>query len=195
MTQQPSLEPGYWTHGALPANVRLGPNSVITGDYVTGDLAFKRFRSERDPGLTVGAHCTMDGVLFNVGPRGRIAIGDHCYFQEALLVSELDIRIGSRVVIGWRATIVDADFHPIDPRERIADAVACSPLGRGMPRRPFTCSPVVIEDDVLIGPNATILKGVRVGTAAVIEAGAVVVHDVPPHCRVLGNPARVIGQV
>jgi acetyltransferase-like isoleucine patch superfamily enzyme len=195
MMQPPAVKPGYWTHGELPANVRLGPNSVITGDYVTGDLTFKRFRSERDPGLIVGAGCTLDGVLFNVGPQGRIEIGDHCYFQETLLVSELDICIGTRVVIGWHATIVDADFHPIDPRERISDTIACSPLGGGRPRRPFTCRPVVIEDDVLIGPTSAILKGVRVGIGAVVEAGAVVVHDVPPHSRVLGNPARVIGQV
>jgi acetyltransferase-like isoleucine patch superfamily enzyme len=195
MMDTPTANPGHWTHGALPANVRLGADTLITGDFVTGNLAFRRFRSERQPGLVVGAHCTMDGVLFNVGRQGRIEIGDHCYFEETLLVSELDIRMGSRVVIGWRATVVDADFHPLDPRERMADTIACSPLGSGLPRRPFACRPVVIEDDVLIGPAATILKGVRVGTGAVVEAGAVVVHDVPSHARVLGNPARVVGEM
>jgi acetyltransferase-like isoleucine patch superfamily enzyme len=189
-----AVQPGYWAHGPLPANVRLGPNSVITGDHVTGHHAFRRFRSECDPGLIVGAHCTMDGVLFNVGPGGRIEIGDHCRFEEAVLVSELAIRIGSRVVIGWRVTIVDSDFHPLDPEERIADTIACSPLAGGQPRRAFACRPVVIEDDVLIGPTAAILKGVRVGAGAVVEAGAVVTRDVPTRARVLGNPARVIGE-
>jgi acetyltransferase-like isoleucine patch superfamily enzyme len=50
--------------------------------------------------------------------------------------------------------------------------------------------PVVIEDDVWIGWNATILKGVRVGAGAVVEPGAVVTRDVPPGARVAGNPAR-----
>jgi acetyltransferase-like isoleucine patch superfamily enzyme len=53
---------------------------------------------------------------------------------------------------------------------------------------------VVIEDDVWIGYNARILKGVRVGEGRVIEAGAVVLHDVPAGSIVAGNPARIIGQ-
>ena len=178
----------------LPSNVRIAPDSVITGDWLTRDRAFRLFRSRLEPGLVIGAGCTMDGVMFNAGPEARIEIGDHCYFHEATLISDLAIRIGCRVVIGWHATVIDADFHPMDPSERMADAVACSPLGRGAPRRPFERRPVVIEDDVWIGPNATILKGVRVGARARVEPGAVVVSDVPPDSRVLGNPARVVAE-
>ena len=102
----------------------------------------------------------MDGVHFAVGEEGRVEIGDYCYFTNAVLLCELELRIGSYVVIGWNATIADTDFHPIAPAERIADAIACSPLaaraGRG---RQIARRPVVIEDDVWIGPNATILKG------------------------------------
>jgi acetyltransferase-like isoleucine patch superfamily enzyme len=54
---------------------------------------------------------------------------------------------------------------------------------------------VIIEDDVWIGPNATILKGVRIGTGAFIEAGALIVRDVPARARVCGNPAQIVGQV
>jgi acetyltransferase-like isoleucine patch superfamily enzyme len=52
---------------------------------------------------------------------------------------------------------------------------------------------VEIGDDVFIGTNALILKGVTVGNGAVVGAGAVVVVDVPPDAVVGGNPARVIG--
>ena len=44
---------------------------------------------------------------------------------------------------------------------------------------PASATPVVIEDDVLIGANAVVLEGVRVGRGAVVAAGAVVVEDVP----------------
>ncbi len=101
----------------------------------------------------------------------------------------------SYVVIGWNATIADTDFHPLSPAERIADAVACSPLGEGRPRPPIPRKAVVIEDDVWIGPNATILKGVHIGRGAFIEAGSLVTRDVPPRARILGNPAQVIGEV
>jgi acetyltransferase-like isoleucine patch superfamily enzyme len=72
-----------------------------------------------------------DGVHFDLGEQGRILIGDYCYFTNVVLLCELEVRIGSYVVIGWNTTISDTDFHPLAPAERIADAIACSPLGRG----------------------------------------------------------------
>jgi acetyltransferase-like isoleucine patch superfamily enzyme len=190
MTDMTQVVPGQWTHGALPANVRLGWQSVITGD-----LAFKRFSSRRDPALIIGAHCTMAGVHFALGEEAQVAIGDYCYFTDAMLLCELELRIGSYVVLGWNVTLADTDFHPIAPALRIADAMACSPLGKGRPRPAITRQPVVIEDDVWVGPNATILKGVRIGAGAFIEAGALVTHDVPPRARVVGNPAQIVGEV
>jgi acetyltransferase-like isoleucine patch superfamily enzyme len=177
----------------VPTNVRLGPNSVI-GDHLTRDRAFGHFRSRLDPALVIGADCTMDGVVFNTGAAARIEIGDRCHFQDAVLISELAIRIGNGVVIGWHATIIDADFHPLAAADRMADAIACSPLGEGRPRPLFACRPVVIGDNAWIGPNATILKGVRIGAGALVEPGAVVAEDVPAGACVLGNPAHVVGR-
>ena len=164
MTKPALVEP-HWTGGALPPNVRLGPGTVITGDRWTNDQVFRKFRSQIDPALVIGAQCRMDGVLFNVGERGQVTIGDHCNFEEVFLICEQEIRIGNHVIIGWRTTIVDSDFHPLPPAARIEDVVACSPLA-DKPRPPIPCRPVVIEDDVWIGPNATILKGTRIGAGA-----------------------------
>ena len=57
---------------------------------------------------------------------------------------------------------------------------------------PASAEPVVIEDNVLIGANAVILEGVRVGHSAVVAAGAVVTEDVPPGWLAAGVPARLI---
>jgi acetyltransferase-like isoleucine patch superfamily enzyme len=190
MTDMEQLAPGHWTHGDLPANVRIGLNSVIIGD-----LVFKRFFSRRDPALIIGAQSTMEGVHFALGEDARVEIGDYCYFTDAVLLCELELHIGSYVVLGWNVTLADTDFHPIAPALRVADAIACSPLGKGRPRPAIMRQPIIIEDDVWIGPNATILKGVRIGTGAFVEAGALVTHDIPPHARVLGNPAQIVGQV
>ncbi|MCD8820221.1 2,3,4,5-tetrahydropyridine-2,6-dicarboxylate N-acetyltransferase [Staphylococcus gallinarum] len=59
---------------------------------------------------------------------------------------------------------------------------------------PPSASPVVIEDNVLIGANAVILEGVRVGEGAVVAAGAIVTQDVPAGAVVAGTPAKVIKQ-
>ena len=60
---------------------------------------------------------------------------------------------------------------------------------------PPSAQPVVIEDDVLIGANAVVLEGVRVGKGAIVAAGAVVTKDVEPYTVVAGTPARKIKDV
>ncbi len=57
---------------------------------------------------------------------------------------------------------------------------------------PASAKPVVVEDDVLIGANAVVIEGVRIGAIAVVAAGSVVLEDVPPNMVVAGVPARVI---
>lgn len=188
MTEHETADPllgGRWADGALPSNVQLGNGTLITGDF-----SFKRFRAARSPALVIGAQSTMEGVHFAVGEEGKVEIGDFCYFTNAVLLCELELRVGNYVMIGWNATITDTDFHPTSPAERVADALACSPLGNGRPRPTIVRRPVIIDDDVWIGPAATILKGVRIGAGSFIEAGAVVARDVPPRTRVIGNPAQ-----
>jgi acetyltransferase-like isoleucine patch superfamily enzyme len=185
-----TLEPGRWLDGKLPGSVLLGVNTVIRGD-----LAFKRFHSEENPALIVGQHCTLDGVHFALGQNASARIGDYCCLSNAVLLCELELQIGNYVIIGWNATIADTDFHPLSPAQRIADAVACSPLGKERKRPIVAARPVFIEDDVWIGPSATILKGVRIGAGSFIEPGALVTRDIPPRSRVAGNPAQIIGNV
>ncbi len=57
---------------------------------------------------------------------------------------------------------------------------------------PASATPVIVEDDVLIGANAVVIEGVHVGRNAVVAAGAVVVEDVPDNAVVAGCPARII---
>jgi len=72
--------------------------------------------------------------------------------------------------------IYDSDFHALDAAERET-------------AEPRTAQ-VTIGDDVFIGSNAIVLKGVSIGAGGVVGAGAVVGADVPARAIVAGNPAR-----
>ena len=67
---------------------------------------------------------------------------------------------------------------------------ACSVIAGVL--EPPSASPVIVEDDVLIGANSVILEGVKVGKGAVVAAGSVVTKDVPEGVVVAGSPARII---
>jgi acetyltransferase-like isoleucine patch superfamily enzyme len=56
----------------------------------------------------------------------------------------------------------------------------------------WVCTPTVIKKRASIGSNATILCGVTIGEGAMVGAGSVVTHDVPPGAVVAGNPAHSI---
>ena len=57
---------------------------------------------------------------------------------------------------------------------------------------PASATPVIVEDNVLVGANAVVIEGVHVGKNAVVAAGAVVVEDVPDNAVVAGCPAKII---
>ena len=57
---------------------------------------------------------------------------------------------------------------------------------------PPSATPVIIEDNVVIGANAVIIEGVRIGKGSVVGAGAIVLKDVPAGVVVGGNPAVII---
>ena len=174
----------------LPPNVRVG-----AGTEVLGEKIFRRFFSECDPAIVMGEQCYFDGVQLALGKRATLRVGNYVYAANMIMLAEQEIQIGDYVCIGFNVVLADTDFHPLDPVLRVQDAIAVSPLARGRPRPPIATAPVIIEDDVYIGPNSAILKGVRIGKGAFIEPGSVVTKDVPAGARVLGNPAQVIGQV
>lgn len=181
--------PSDWFTGRIPTNIEVGENTVIDSSF-----CFKHFFSRRPVGLRVGRGVTFWRTSLATEETGLIEIGDNCYLANASLVCSERIRIGSRVLIAGGVTIADADFHPVAPAMRLADTIALSPRGNRSHRPAVEVRPVTIDDDVWIGFNATVLKGVHIGAGAVIAPGAMVVRDVAPGAHVVGNPARPIGE-
>src|SRR5690606_31485206 len=84
------------------------------------------------------------------------------------------ISIGNGVAISENFTVWDTDAHAFKGREK------------------KMTQPVKIGNQVWIGMNVTVLKGVNIGDHAVIAAGAVVTRDVPARCLAAGVPAKII---
>lgn len=142
--------------------------------------------------IRIGAGSIVDGDLLTFAHGGRITLGEWCYIGEgSRLWSAAHIDIGDRVMISHNVNIFDNLTHPVDSasRHRHFRAIATT----GHPRQlDLGERPVRIEDDAWIAAGAMVLRGVTVGKAAIVGAGAVVTHDVPPFAIVAGNPARVI---
>ena len=123
-------------------------------------------------------------------PNARI--GNDCNIFDHVLI-ENDVEIGDRVTIKSGAKICDGI--------RIQDDVFVGPNAtflndkypRSTPHAVRDISRTTVEKGASIGGNATILPGLKVGRGALIGAGSVITHDVPPGAIVLGNPGRITG--
>lgn len=136
--------------------------------------------------ISVGDGCflsTIEVFSGKVHDRPELVIGDGCSigYLAAFTVNQR-VTIGRGVGIAERVYIADSDGHPSDPARRRARA----------PLRADEVRPVTIGDRVWIGRGAQVLKGVTVGSDAVIAAGSVVVADVPEGALAMGVPARVL---
>ena len=177
---------GAWDHALLPDNVEVGD-----GCFLERRESFSRFRSTRRPGLVIGDRTRVYmWTAFSVDPEGVVEVGEDCVLVGPSFMCAEQITIGRRVVISYQVTVADSDFHPSDPEQRRLDAEANAPEGDRSQRPPVATAPVVIEDDAWIGIGAIVLKGVRIGAGARVDAGAVVTRDVPAGTTVAGNPAR-----
>lgn len=176
-----------WVHFPIPVNMRVGKNTVIDSSS-----CFKKFFSALPDGLNLGNNITIQSSELATEINGYIEIGDYCNIMGTTIIAHEKISIGSYVYIGFGTTIVDTDFHPLDPGKRMTDTIAISPAGNKSQRPEFSSSPVVIEDDVWIGFNVTILKGVTIGKGAVIQPGSVVTKNVSAGSVVSGNPAQLL---
>lgn len=108
--------------------------------------------------------------------KGRVGM------SNTVIVATNRIEIGDNVMIGGGVTIVDSDFHSMDWRDWFTDNDAAK----------ASSSPVIIGDNVFIGMNAILLKGVHIGDGAVIGAGSVVTKDIPSNEVWAGNPAKFL---
>ncbi len=170
---------------------------VVFGDWADVQPVLERHRAqirdieiENDRRNSALPLLDIKGINARIEPgaviREQVEIGDRAVIMMGAILNigavvGADTMIDMGVVLGGRA-MVGARCH-IGAGAVLAGVV-----------EPASATPVVVEDDVMIGANAVVLEGVRIGAGAVVAAGSVVIADVAPGAVVAGVPARFIKQ-
>lgn len=115
---------------------------------------------------------------------GKIKIGNNVGMSSPCLWVTNSLIIGDRVRIGGNCTIIDSDVHDIDFMARA-----------NLRPHDIKNAPIVLENDVWLGTNVTILKGVTIGARSIIGAGSVVTKSIPADCIAAGNPCKIIKRI
>lgn len=144
--------------------------------------------------IQVGSNCHISGLMLIYSYGGSIKIGDNCSLSEhSRIVSANKVEIGNRVLIAHNVNIIDNISHPIDANLRHEDFM--NSYSVGMKEYDIKSAPVIIEDDVWIGLNCTIMKGVTIGRGAIIGSGSMVTKDVKPWTVNVGNPLKCVREL
>jgi acetyltransferase-like isoleucine patch superfamily enzyme len=146
----------------------LGVGSITIGNN------FHAVSSRKRSVITLFTPCHIS-VIGNA----IINIGNNVSLNGTTITSRNKVCIGDNTQIGPNTIIIDNDGHPIWP-----------PEDRWSKKGPS--APIVIQNDVWIGMNCIILKGVTIGYGSVIAAGSIVIKDVEPNSLYAGNPAKKI---
>ncbi len=154
----------------IPVMVRMIDSKIRIGRNCS-------FRSDFSSNLVgVNRKCLITTLRRN----SEILIGDNSGFSGTVIAAAGSIRIGKNVLCGANTTITDFDWHGIMPDKRNV---------------PDEAKPVVIGDNVWVGLNTVILKGVTIGENTVIGANSLVTRDIPPNVIAAGNPCRIIKEL
>jgi len=131
---------------------------------------------------TIGTlgRCNRSKIL--VYPDATLRIGKNVGISNTTIVATDSIVFGDNIIIGGGCTIVDSDFHSLNPIHWHTSADELY----------MKSSPVIIKDNVFIGMDCIILKGVTIGNNVIIAAGSVISKDIPNNEIWGGNPAVFI---
>ncbi len=156
--------------------MRVGPGTTLSTMNITWPHQFQVGRE-----CSLLSDLTVDYCQGIWRPGPSIIIGDRCYIGRGVEFNvRLGVRLGNDCLIAAGCRFVDHD-HGI--------AIDAGPINK----QDGPEAAIVLEDDVWLGANVIVLKGVTIGKGAVVAAAAVVTKSIPPMEIWAGIPARRIG--
>ncbi len=190
--------PPYWIEKAInEEKVELAKQNCILGEntIILSDSRIINFQNNPN-NIKIENNSLIRGELQINKYGGFISIGNYTYIGENSRIWSSDsIRIGNNVQISHGVNIIDNNTHSLNPTERHEEYKEIISKGNIQQRGNIQTAPIVIEDDVWISFNASVLKGVTIKKGAVVAANAVVTKDVESFTIVAGNPACFIKKI
>jgi acetyltransferase-like isoleucine patch superfamily enzyme len=164
--------------------IKLKSNRVEFNYKVLGNGFYIKNKGRIVLGKSVYLHSYPDGYSYRTAlstyfPESIIKIGDNCALNGVNIHSNEKVIIGNYCLIGPGTTISDNNSHRV-----VKDIIER--------RMKSESKPIIIQDNVWIGSNCLIMKGVTIGVNSIIAAGSLVLKDVPPNCLYGGHPAVLI---
>ena len=169
-----------WYDQPLPENVSIGKGSWLYSSY-----AFRHYYSTKPLGVTIGKKSGLyNGTFFDLGPEGKLSVGDYCSIVGAIFCTNNRIIIHDYVFIAHEVVLADSKYaHPfINEKDN-----------KKSDRPTFTS--IEIHNNAWIGMRVVLLDGASIGEGAIVGAAAVVDFEVPPYSIVAGSPSKIVGRV
>ena len=178
-------------YGSNNFYILFGESDIITELIINNKHKIKSFRVETDRRNSAIPMLDFLSIDARIEP-GAIIRDKVTIKKNAVIMMGAVINIGAEIGEG---TMVDMNAV-VGARGKLGNRVH---LGAGAVvagvLEPPSKDPCYIEDDAMIGANAVILEGVKIGKGSVVAAGSVVVEDVPAGVVVAGTPAKIVKYV
>ena len=157
--------------------IKMSKKTLLKGKLVLGSGSFGNYRQtivrmDENSIIESNGFDFMYGSDIILFPNAKLELGNSFMNCGAKIRCHNYISIGDGCAISHDFTVMDSNAHFLNGDNKT--------------------KPVIISDKVWIGTRVTVLSGVTIGEGAVVAAGSVVTKDVPAHCLVAGNPAKVI---
>lgn len=172
---------------------RFGKMSVLNGtDYIfkkESKIILSDGSNRND--IVLGQNVCIYGKLESQN-GGKIIFGDNTRLGVHSIIRAVNsVTIGSYTAISDNVVITDNNNHPIDPAFRRKMKLTSQDADMRKWKHSAN-APICIGENVWIGENARIQKGIVIGDNAIIAANSVVTKDVPKNSIVGGNPAKIL---